>query len=124
VKLTFLGKESTPDDSPTLYATDQDSYVVQGWIVTDPEVLARHPVADDEALVEVPPTLMGHLAKDGWSGTVSNMVPPIVEVTRNGNYIVRGKRITDEETLSQMRIPDYETCVHVTRSAIAALLGA
>jgi hypothetical protein len=86
--------------------------------------LCRHPVADDEALVEVPPTLMGHLAKDGWSGTVSNMVPPIIEVTRNGNYIVRGKRITDEETLSQMRIPDYETCVHVTRSAIAALLGA
>jgi hypothetical protein len=28
--LTFLGKESRPDESPTLFATDRDSYVVQG----------------------------------------------------------------------------------------------
>lgn len=30
VKLRFLGKDSTPDDSPTLYATDRDSYVIAG----------------------------------------------------------------------------------------------
>jgi hypothetical protein len=30
VKLRFLGKDSTPDESPTLYATDRDSYVIQG----------------------------------------------------------------------------------------------
>lgn len=40
MKLRFLGKESTPDESPTLYATDQDSYVVQGWVFTDAVLLA------------------------------------------------------------------------------------
>jgi hypothetical protein len=31
MKLTFLGKDSTPNDSPTLYATDRDTYLVQGY---------------------------------------------------------------------------------------------
>jgi hypothetical protein len=122
MKLRFLRKESTPDESPTLYATDQDSYVVQGWIVTDPGILARHAVPDDEALVEIPPGLLDHLAKDGLHGAVANLVPPIVEVASNGNYIVRGRRVTDSATLNQMSIPEHETCVHVTRSAVAALL--
>lgn len=34
MKLTFLGKDSTPNDSPTLYATDRDTYLVQGYAVT------------------------------------------------------------------------------------------
>ena len=37
MKLTFLGKDSTPNDSPTLYATDRDTYLVQGYVVIDPE---------------------------------------------------------------------------------------
>lgn len=41
MRLTFLGKNSTPDQSPTLYATDRGSYVVQGWIVTEPAILAK-----------------------------------------------------------------------------------
>jgi hypothetical protein len=28
--LTCLGKESVPDQSPTLYVSDHDTYVVQG----------------------------------------------------------------------------------------------
>lgn len=124
VNLRFLGKESTPDDSPTLYATDRDSYVIQGWIVTDPAILARHSIPDDETLVEIPPSLMKHLAADGLNGAVTNLVPPIVDTTDTGNFIVRGKRVTDRETLAQMKIPDYETCVHVAKSAIVALVGA
>jgi len=122
VKLRFLGKESTPDDSPTLYATDQDSYVVQGWIVTDAAILARHTVPDDETLVEVPPSLLDHLASDGLDGAVTHLVPPIVEVTPSGNYIIQGKRVTDAEALGQMSIPDHETCVHMAKSAFVALL--
>jgi hypothetical protein len=56
--LTFLGKESWPQNSPTLFATDRDSYVVQGWIVTDPEILAMIEVSDDETIVEVPVALL------------------------------------------------------------------
>lgn len=122
MRLTFLGKDSVPDQSPTLYATDSDSIVVQGWIVTDPHVLATITVSDDETIVEVPPKLMLHLAKDGITGELVNLVPPIVHVTDNGNYIVRGKRVTDQTTLEQMHIPDHETCVEVSRSAVAALV--
>ncbi len=123
MRLTFLGKDSQPKQSPTLFATDRDSYVVQGWIVTDPEILAMIVVRDDETIVEVPAALMSHLLKDGLSGDVVNLAPPIVHITENGNYIIKGSRVTDREALGQMDIPDHETCVEVSRSAIAALVG-
>jgi hypothetical protein len=122
VKLRFFGKDSTPDESPTLYATDRDSYVVQGWIVTDAAILARLTMPDDETIAEVPAALFDHLALDGLDGEVTNVVPPIVGVTPDGNYIVQGKRVTDAEALGQMSIPDHETCVHVTKSAVVTLL--
>ncbi|MGH3428186.1 MAG: hypothetical protein ACRDQZ_11580, partial [Mycobacteriales bacterium] len=75
MKLRLLGKDSTPTNSPTLYATDQDSYVVQGWIVTERATLARL-VGDDETLVEVPAALLEYLAADGLDGQVVNMVSP------------------------------------------------
>lgn len=123
MRLRFLGKESTPTNSPTLYATDHDSYVVQGWIITNPEVLARHDLPDDETLVEVPPPLLKYPSLDGLDSEVSRLTDPIVDTMPNGNYVIRGKRVTDTETLTQMSIPDYETCVLVTKSAVAALLA-
>ncbi|MDQ3988020.1 MAG: hypothetical protein M3291_02240 [Actinomycetota bacterium] len=123
MKLRFLGKDSTPDDSPTLYATDQDSYVVQGWIVADAATLARLTVPDEETVVEVPAALLDHLALDGLDGAVTNVVAPVVAVTAGGNYIIQGKRVTDTEALSQMSIPDHETCVQVTKSAVLTLLA-
>lgn len=122
MKLKFLGKDSTPDESPTLYATDRDSYVIQGWIVTDAAILARLAVPDDETILEIPAALLDHLALDVLDGEVANVVPPIVGVTPDGNYIIQGKRVTDAEALGQMSIPDHETCVHVTKPAIVTLL--
>jgi hypothetical protein len=123
MRLTFLGKESFSKNSPTLFATDCHSYVVQGWMVTDPEILAMIAVSDDETIVEVPAALMAPLAKDGLSDDVVSLESPIVHVTANGNYVIRGRRVTDPEVLGQMTIPDHETCVEVTRSAIMALIG-
>ncbi|RZS37481.1 hypothetical protein EV193_10536 [Herbihabitans rhizosphaerae] len=121
--LRFLGKESTPTNSPTLYATDAESYVIQGWIVTDADVLARLTVSEHETLIEVPPGLLNYLAADGLEGQASNVVPPIVAVNDKGNYIMQGKRVTDAGVLGQMNIPDHETCIHVSRSAVAVLIG-
>ena len=61
MKLTFLGKDSTPNDSPTLYATDRDTYLVQGYLVTDPEALGQMRIPDGETVVEVPRRLMKYL---------------------------------------------------------------
>jgi hypothetical protein len=123
MKLRFLGKESKPNDSPTLYATDRASYIVQGYVVTDPAVLALFDVADGETLVEVPALLMAHLSKDGLSGEILRPAPPIVHVTADGKYIVRGLRVTDAEALGQMSVPPHETCIEVSKSSVLPLLA-
>lgn len=122
VRLRFLGKESTPSNSPTLYASDNDSFIVQGWVVTDPAVLTDLTVSDAETVVEVPPKLLDFLALDGLDGDVVSVVPPIVRMLDGGNYIIQGTRVEDSEALSQMVIPDYETCVEVPKAAMRALL--
>lgn len=40
MRLRFLGKDSTPGDSPTLWDTDEDQYVIQGFTL-DPDDLAQ-----------------------------------------------------------------------------------
>jgi hypothetical protein len=42
VKITFLGKDSTLNDSPTLYETDKGTLLVQGCVVTDPGSPVQH----------------------------------------------------------------------------------
>jgi hypothetical protein len=123
VRLRFLGKESTPTNSPTLYATDQDSYVIQGWIVTDESILAQLVVPDDETIVEVPAALLDYLHLDGSDAETRNLIPPVVHVESSGNYIIQGKRVTDTTVLGQMSIPDHETCVHVSRLAVSVRAG-
>ncbi|TCC43495.1 hypothetical protein [Kribbella sindirgiensis] len=56
MKLTLVAgdPESRPDNSPTLYKTDRGSWVVQGWVVDDPEALAALNVPDGETVVEIP----------------------------------------------------------------------
>jgi hypothetical protein len=59
VKLTFLGSTSQEGQCPTLYATDRDTFVVQGWTVTDPEALGDlRDVLPGETFVEVPKALL------------------------------------------------------------------
>ncbi|GAA0336413.1 hypothetical protein [Streptomyces blastmyceticus] len=123
MKLRFLGKNSTPGDSPTLYASDRDSYVVQGWKVFANDVLMRLDVPDGQTVVEVPTELFEHLTKDGLeSGEIKRFSTPIVLVTELGTCIVQGPEMRDAEALSQMRLPDYEDCVEVPKSSITALL--
>jgi hypothetical protein len=122
MQLRFLGKATSGGQSPTLYATDQESYVVQGWVVTEPDVLAALQIPDGETVVEVPPRLMTYLANDGMTGEVKRVTGPIVHVRGNGNYIVQGAHVTDAEALGQMDIPAHETCVEVARNAMARLV--
>ena len=54
--LTFIGKdpESNPTGSPTVYRTDRGTWVVQGWVVDDPEALAHMDIPAGEGAVEIP----------------------------------------------------------------------
>jgi hypothetical protein len=64
MKLTFLGKDSTPNDSPTLYETDRETYLVQGYMVTDPDALSQMRIPEGETVVEVPKRLMRYLPEE------------------------------------------------------------
>ncbi len=58
--LTLIGVDpgSNPTGSPALYRTDRGSWVVQGWIVTDPEALAAMNIPEGETAVEIPDRML------------------------------------------------------------------
>lgn len=122
MQVRFLGKVTSGGDSPTLYATDRGSYLVQGWIVTDPEILAKLTVPEGETCVEIYARLLSYLSKDGLTGIVTSWAPPIARVLESGNFIIQGKRVTDTEARAELAMPENEDCVEVSRAALAALL--
>ena len=52
--LVAVDPDSVPNGSPTLYKTDRGSWVVQGWVVTDPDALKQMNVPEGETVVEIP----------------------------------------------------------------------
>lgn len=68
MRLRFLGKDTTNDQSPTLYDTDEtyngkQVYVIQGWTVADAETLAQLDMPEHETAIIVPKALMKYLPK-------------------------------------------------------------
>lgn len=123
MKLRFLGKNSNVGDCPTLYATDRDTYLVQGWKVFANDLLTQLDVLEGQSVVEVPTELFEHLEKEGLpAGRFRRLEDPLMILTPTGTYVVQGLEVTDPEALSQMDIPDYETVVEVPKAAITALL--
>jgi hypothetical protein len=66
MRLTFIGKDpdSNPTGSPTVYRTDRQSWVVQGWVVTDPEALAQMDIPQGETCVEIPDRMIQFFGQD------------------------------------------------------------
>lgn len=95
MQLTFLGKSTQGGGSPTLYATDRDTYVVQGWRVPG-----------CETSVEIPRRLLGYVERNTRLATV-------LHVTEQDTYILSGVAVTDVVALARMDIPGHETCVEV-----------
>jgi hypothetical protein len=69
MRLTFIGKDpnSNPSGSPTVYRTDRGSWVVQGWIVNDPDALAQMRIPEGETAVEIPDRML-QFFRQGDSG--------------------------------------------------------
>lgn len=104
--LTFLGKETQDGGSPTLFATDRCTYVVQGWKVTG-----------QQDRVEIPKRLLTHLEPGTCLGTA-------LRDTGRGSFVVSGAPVTDVEALSQMDIPGHETCVEIPKAKDGEACGA
>jgi hypothetical protein len=61
MRLRFLGKHSSPSNSPTLWDTDAGQYVIRGFRL-DPDTLAQvGDLSPDELVIRVPKELMRHL---------------------------------------------------------------
>ena len=72
MQLTFLGKSTQGGGSPILYATDRDTYVVQGWTVPG-----------HEASVEIPMRLLEYLE-------ANTTLAAVLHTTDHGVCRVRG----------------------------------
>ncbi|WP_025351401.1 hypothetical protein [Nocardia nova] len=95
--LRFLGKGgSGTNDCPTLYATDQDTYVVIGWVTDTPGV------------AEIPHLLLGYLEPDHFLDT------PLTDTGR-GTFTLSGRPVTERATLDQMTMETYETAIEVPK---------
>lgn len=95
MQLTFLGKDTQGGGSPTLYATDRGTYVVQGW------KRDGRPTQ-----VEIPHRLLGHVEHGKCLGSH-------LDDTGHGSFVLSGEPVTDSEALAQMTIPRHETCIEV-----------
>lgn len=67
MRLTFIGKDpdSNPTGSPTVFHTDRNSWVVQGWEVTDPDALAQMDIPAGESAVEIPDRMLQFFRREG-----------------------------------------------------------
>ncbi|MGH3735374.1 MAG: hypothetical protein ACRDT6_07085 [Micromonosporaceae bacterium] len=65
MKLTRLRGSCSPNEvCPTLYATDRGTFIVQGFVVDDPEALTALDLPPGESAVEIPLSLLPEVAPD------------------------------------------------------------
>ncbi|WP_067836135.1 hypothetical protein [Nocardia lijiangensis] len=97
MRLRFLGKAgSNQGGCPTLYATDRDTYVVQGWRT------------DDGATVEIPHSLLGFTEPDTFVGAT-------LADTGRGTFTLSGEPLTDSAALAHMSFAPDEVAIEVPK---------
>lgn len=84
MKIEFIRKTALSGDTncPALYRTDRGTFLVQGWVVTDPETLAQvRDLGMDETVVEVP--------ADVLTTDTAELEPLLDELARTGSTHIR-----------------------------------
>ncbi|MEV6868267.1 hypothetical protein AB0M44_45715 [Streptosporangium subroseum] len=61
--LRFLGGDSDVNGSPRMYEEGGD-FLVQGYVIEDPELLQQLQIPEGETVVRVPKSLMKYLPED------------------------------------------------------------
>ena len=86
-------------DCPTLhYQTDCDEFLIQGYTVADPQVLAGLNLPAGQTVVRVPSYLLPELQRD----------PDAVDL------LVQGHEVNDVALLTELNLPPGETVVRVS----------
>jgi hypothetical protein len=99
---------------PALYSTDRGTIVVQGWAVTDPDVLRQLTLPMGGLAVEVPADLLFEVVTL-W---------PALHRTEYGTLLVPGVTVTDAEALHQLNLCASEQAVEVPTDLLAEVLQA
>lgn len=98
MRLRFLGKGgSDKTNCPSLYVTDQGSFLVQGWKTDTPEA------------IEIPHLLLGFAEPDTFVGAT-------MTDTGRGTFTLTGRAVTEPETLAQLELADNETAIEVPKA--------
>ncbi|HEX5143072.1 MAG TPA: hypothetical protein VFW21_04310 [Mycobacterium sp.] len=85
-------------DCPTLhYQRDSDEFLIQGYTVTDPQVLSGLDLPVGQTAVRVPIQLLPELQPDSDAGDVT----------------VQGRKVNDIALLTELNLPAGETVVRV-----------
>jgi hypothetical protein len=95
MRLRLLGGPSGNGNSPTLWATDKDTVVVQGW-----EIPGR------TNQVEIPHQLLTFLEPGTW-------LDSRLSDSGGGYFVLSGVPVTDTEALTRLNLPDHENAVEV-----------
>lgn len=97
MKLRFLGKGgSTNNGCPSLYATDQGTYLVQGW------------ETNTVGTVEIPHLLTGFAEPDTFIGAT-------LTDTGRGTFSVTGRPVTEPDVLGILTLAEDETAIEVPK---------
>jgi hypothetical protein len=85
-------------DCPTLhYQPDSDEFLIQGYTVTDPQVLVELHLAAGWTVVRVP----------------SHLLPELQRGPDAGDLLMQGHEVNDIELLRELNLPAGETVVRV-----------
>ncbi|MBO0852336.1 MAG: hypothetical protein J2P18_01050 [Nocardia sp.] len=97
MRIRFLGKGGSGEgDCPTLYATDRNTYLVQGWETTT------------VGMVEIPHLLTGFAESDTFIG--ASMAD-----TGRGTFRLTGRPVTEPDVLAQLTLANDETAIEVPK---------
>jgi hypothetical protein len=87
------------------YQPDSDEFLIQGYTVTDPQVLAELNLPPGHTVVRVPTYLLPELPHD----------PAACDV------LVQGHEVNNVELLAELNLPPGETVVRVSARLLPAL---
>ncbi|MBF6360561.1 hypothetical protein IU447_10575 [Nocardia farcinica] len=97
MRLRFLGKGgSDVGGCPTLYATDNGTYLVQGW------------ETGEVATIEIPHLLPGFAEPDTY-------IRSRLTDSGRGTFTVTGRPVTEAETLAQLDLAANEAAIEVPK---------
>ena len=98
---------------PTLYRSDRETAVVQGWIITDPDTVAlAGDLSEGESVVEIPAGLVDEALQGRPRRALTQ--------TDHDTVIVRGRTLTASEVSAEIGpIPATEAAVEIEFKLIA-----